>query len=969
MKKRLLPLIIAALLLCLLPVAARAEQTNTLTLSQTEALVYAPHSLALRATQAKGFREAVEWTSSDPQVATVSRSGSVRGVSEGSAVITAVTPSGASASCSVTVEVAARSVRVAAGETTLFAGLTGTQLTASVSPADTTNKTIVWTSSDPAVAAVDENGYVTPLSPGSVRITAMTASGAHERVKLHVRVPTSGISLNLTETIVFAGKNERLNARIEPSNAFDRHVTWTSSDPAVAEVSRSGSVRGMSEGTAVITATAAQGQTAQCVVHVQVGARSLDLKADTNTIFLGMDGVQMTAAVGPANTTDKTIAWSSSNPGVAAVDENGYVTPVSAGSVRITAATVNDIRRSMTVYVRVPAASVTLDQSELTVYAGKTERIRAAVAPSNTYDKRLRWTSSDPEVAVVNGEGKVTGRSEGSAVITATASSGVSASCVVRVEVGVRSVSLTAPDKAVYLGEGGLQLSAAVTPANATNKTITWTSSKPEVAVVDENGFVQAVSSGRTVITATAANGVKRTMEIRSYVPPASVTFDRAELTVAIKRDARLVADVQPASAFSRKVTWFTSDASIATVSSSGKVTGKKAGSCLIIARDERGHEASCTVHVEVPVASIALGAKSVTLVRGASMAPQFSVLPADATNTHLTMTSADSSVAAVNPDGTISGVRAGTTTVTLSSVNGRTAALSVKVVDPAESISVDQAAVTLSSGQSLQLNATVLPLSAGDRSVSWSASDPTVAVVTPDGRVIGHKEGVCVVTARANGGLNLTASCAVTVTGQPTKIVALTFDGVMSENSARVLNILNRYGVRATFFVVGDDATYTYRSVLLQMVASGMEIGNHTHTHPHLDRVSLSFALEDIRICDDIIEEITGKRPAIVRAPFGRTTSAVAAADKRPSFIWNVDSLDWKYQSVRSIYNRVVGGVKNMDVVLMHQTESVTAEALERILPKLIEEGYDFVTCSELYSMVGGVSAYPSSYFFLAVR
>ncbi|MBR4443348.1 MAG: Ig domain-containing protein, partial [Clostridia bacterium] len=327
MKKRLLPLIIAALLLCLLPVAARAEQTNTLTLSQTEALVYAPHSLALRATQAKGFREAVEWTSSDPQVATVSRSGSVRGVSEGSAVITAVTPSGASASCSVTVEVAARSVRVAAEETTLFAGLTGTQLTASVSPVDTTNKTIVWTSSDPAVAAVDENGYVTPLSPGSVRITAMTASGAHERVKLHVRVPTSGISLNLTETIVFAGKNERLNARIEPSNAFDRHVTWTSSDPAVAEVSRSGSVRGMSEGTAVITATAAQGQTAQCVVHVQVGARSLDLKADTNTIFLGMDGVQMTAAVGPANTTDKTIAWSSSNPGVAAVDENGYVTP------------------------------------------------------------------------------------------------------------------------------------------------------------------------------------------------------------------------------------------------------------------------------------------------------------------------------------------------------------------------------------------------------------------------------------------------------------------------------------------------------------------------------------------------------------------------------------------------------------------------------------------------------------------
>ena len=96
---------------------------------------------------------------------------------------------------------------------------------------------------------------------------------------------------------------------------------------------------------------------------------------------------------------------------------------------------------------------------------------------------------------------------------------------------------------------------------------------------------------------------------------------------------------------------------------------------------------------------------------------------------------------------------------------------------------------------------------------------------------------------------------------------------------------------------------------------------------------------------------------------------SAIAAADTRPSFIWNVDSLDWKFQSASSIYNRVIGGVKNMDIVLMHQTLPCTAEALERILPKLIEEGYDFVTCTELYNMVGGKTAVPSSHFFLAVR
>ena len=969
MKKRLLVLILAALLLCLAPLAARAEEGNALTISQTEALVYASHSLTLRATQARGFREAVTWTSSDPAVAEVSRYGNVRGRAVGSAVITASTPSGASASCNVTVEIAARSVSVRAEADTLFTGLSGTQVTATISPADTTNKTITWSSSNPAVATVDENGYVTPVGVGSVRITATAASGAKQKVRLHVRVPTSGITLNETELTAFAGKSVRLRAAVAPSNAYIRRVTWTSSNPDVATVNSDGRVNPRAEGTAVIIATAAQGQTALCTVHVQVGARTLDLRADTNTIFTGMGGVQIAATVGPDNTTDKSVTWSSSNANIAAVDANGFVTPVSSGSARVTAETSNGIKKSLTIYVRVPATSVTLDKTELTVYAGRTERVRAEVGPRNAHDRRVTWTSSNPAAAVVNSEGRVTGKGEGTAIITATTSAGASASCAVTVEVGVRSVSLDAPGKAVYVGEDGMQLTAAVSPANATNKAITWSSSKPEVATVDETGLVRAVSAGTATITASASNGVKRTTTIRAYVPPASVTLDHAALTVAIRRSERLRADVQPASAYSRRVTWRTSDANIATVSSEGKVTGKKVGSCLIIARDERGHEAVCTVYVEVPVASVLAASKNAMLVRGTTVAPRFSVQPGDATNAHLTLTSSDASVAAVNADGTLTGLRAGTVTVTATSVNGKAASMSVKVVDPAESISVDQAAISVASGKSQQLTATVLPASAGDRSVTWVSSDPTVAVVTPDGRVIGHKEGACTVTAVANGGVNLAANCAVSVTGQPNKIVALTFDGVMSDNSARMLNVLNRYGAKATFFVVGDDATYTYRGVLMQMIASGMDIGNHSHTHPHLDRVSFNFAMNDIKTCDDIIEDITGSRPTILRAPFGRTTNAIAAADTRPSFIWNVDSLDWKFQSASSIYNRVIGGVKNMDIVLMHQTLPCTAEALERILPRLIEEGYDFVTCTELYNMVGGKTAVPSSHFFLAVR
>jgi len=969
MKRRLVFLVLAALLLCLAPFAARAESDNALIISQSDALIYIPRSLALRVTQAEGFREAVAWTSSNPDVAAVSSSGSVSAKSAGSAVITASVPSGASVSCAVVVEVGARSVTISAPDTALYVGLPGIQLSAGVAPAETTDKSIAWDSSHPDIATVDENGLVTPVKAGSVRITATAASGAKRYIRLHVRVPTGGIALDQTELTAFVGRSARLRATVSPSNAYNRRVVWTSSDPAVATVNSGGTVVGRREGTAVITATAAQGQTAQCTVHVQVGARSLALKADTYTLFTGMSGTRLTATVLPEDTTDKTVVWTSSNPDIAAVDENGYVTPVSRGSARITAATANGIRRSQTIHVRIPATSLELTQSELTAYAGKSVRIPAVVGPSNAYDKRLTWTSSDPAIATVNSSGSVVGRKEGTVVITAATSAGVSAQCTVHVEVGARALALNAPERAVYLGEGGLQLSAVVSPADTTDKTVSWSSSRPGVATVSETGMVQAVSAGTTVITAATANGIRRTVTIRSYLPPVSVSLNHEALTIAINRTGRLGADVQPADAFNRRVSWRSSDPSVASVSQSGAVTAKKVGSCRIIARDVRGHEAFCTVYVEVPVSAISLASKSAIVVRGAAMRPQVSVLPADATNTRLTLTSADSSVAAVNADGTVSGVKAGATTVTFSSVNGKTATLSVRVVDPAESIALDQSAVSLASGKSLQLNASVLPLSAGDRSVAWSTSNPDVAVVTTEGRVIGRKAGSCTITARANGGINLSASCSVAVTGEPVKLIALTFDGPMNENSAPLLNVLNRYGVKATFFLIGNDASYTYRSLLLQMTAAGMEIGNHTHTHPHLDKVSLSFALADFSKCDEIIEDITGKKPAMVRAPYGRTTAAIAAAEKRPSVLWNVDSLDWKYQNAGNIYNRVVGGAKDKGVVLMHQTVPATTQALERILPKLIEEGYDFVTCSELYDLVGGVSAYPTSYFFLAVR
>ena len=956
MKKRLIPLLLTLLLLLALPLSAMADQPNKLTLNHTEALVFVSRTLTLRATQEKGFREAVTWTSSDPAVATVTRAGVVRAVAAGSATITATTPSGATAACKVTTEIGAKSVSVQSEGKTVYVGLAGLKLTAVVSPADTTDKTVTWTSSNPSVATVDENGLVTAHKAGSATITVKTKNGVTRRVAVYARIPTTGVKLDQTELTAFAGKAVRLRATVEPSNAYSKAVTWTSSNPAVATVNSYGSVTGKTTGTAIITATTAQGQTAQCTVHVQVGARSVTLSTESSTIYVGLTSAQLTAKVLPEDTTDKTITWTSSNPAVATVDASGRVTPVSAGSVRITATTVNGVRRNYTFYVRVPATSVTFEQPSFVAFAGKSLRIRSTVGPSNAYNKRLTWVSSDPAIASVNQSGTVFGRKTGTVTITATTSAGFSASCKVEVQVAAKSVAITAPEKSLYLGEGGLQLTAAVAPADTTDKTITWTSSRPAVATVDEHGVVRAVSVGTATITATAKSGVRRSIVIHSYQPPLSVTLKETTAVVNVGSNVRLSGSVQPTNAYTRKITWTSTDPAVASVTQTGSVRGKKVGTCKIIARDAKGHEAVCTVSVEIPVRSLSAASKSLTVVTGGTNKASVTVAPTDATNATLTWISSNPAVAKVDGTGVITGMSAGAVTVTARSANGKSVSISVRVVDPATAINLDRGTLSMKSGEAVTLGATVLPVTAGDRTVTWTSSNTEVAAVTTAGKVFAKSAGTCVITAKANGGLNLTAKCTVTVTGTPDKVVALTFDDSICLNTQRQLDLLNMYGIKATFFIntnnILNNATNT--AILRALAASGMEIGNHTHSHVKIPQVGVTVAQREIATADSIIEQITGSRPALIRPPYGAMSAAMAKAETRPFINWTIDTRDWSNHNASKIYSIVMGSIKDHDIILMHQHVTQSTEALKKIIPELLQKGYRFVTVSELLDICG---------------
>ena len=259
----------------------------------------------------------------------------------------------------------------------------------------------------------------------------------------------------------------------------------------------------------------------------------------------------------------------------------------------------------------VAVTGVTLDKSELTLEAGRTVTLTATVAPADATDKSVTWASSNESVATVSANGKVTAVAEGAATITVkTADGGFTKTCTVTVTPGttqplpVTAVTLDKEKLALEVG-GEATLVATVTPDNADDKTVTWTSSDSNIASVDENGKVTAVAAGTATITATAGNQtatceVTVTEKTSVTVTVTGVELDQTTLT-AKEGDTldKLVATVKPEDATNKKVTWQSSDASVVTVDAEGNVTIVGKGSATITVTTEDGsHTATCTITV-----------------------------------------------------------------------------------------------------------------------------------------------------------------------------------------------------------------------------------------------------------------------------------------------------------------------------------------------------------------------------------
>ncbi len=418
-----------------------------------------------------------------------------------------------------------------------------TTLEVIITPTVATTSTITWKSSDTSIAEVDQNGYVIGKKKGIAVITAESDNGIMAKTTVSVTsssvpiIEINQVTLSKNSTRIKVGESEILQVAISPNDATYKTLIWSSSNSSIVTVNENGKIEAIREGSATITVKSSNGKSDSVSVTVEknsspnVDVTSVSLSKNNITLEIGQSST-ITASVNPSNATNKTITWKSSNTSIATVDASGKITAVSPGTATITATSNNGKSNLVTVTVTkstlpvVEVSSITLSKTSVTLEAGQAITVTATVQPSNATNKTINWSSSNTSIATVDASGKITAVSPGTATITATSNNGKSSHVTVTVtkkssSIEVTSVTLSKTSLSMYT-EDNIVITATIAPSNATNKTITWSSSNSNVATVTKSGKITAVGEGTATITAASNNGKKATVVVTVTAPIAA---------------------------------------------------------------------------------------------------------------------------------------------------------------------------------------------------------------------------------------------------------------------------------------------------------------------------------------------------------------------------------------------------------------------------------------------------------------
>lgn len=406
-------------------------------------------------------------------------------------------------------------------------------------------QSVEFTSTNENVAKVNSRGVVTAVSAGNANIRMLAENGARAQLRVEViGSPVTNLSLSADRLNLEKGQVSGLRA-VFNEGADARLVEWLSADERVAVVDEIGRVTAVGGGSTRIIATTPSGLTASAEVNVHVPATALHISPDGLTLGVGSN-LLMGVTYLPDDATDAVTRWTSSDPGVITMDDDGVLHAVGEGYATVSAftatglggSTIINVERSASNFELAPAAATIERDSVINLTTVFTDASGRQEDYSNSH--YIQWASTNPQVATVD-NGVVKALSSGTARIVATVD-GMTAECNLRVQVLVHEVSFSA--NSIYLlreqTDAPIQLTASVYPADADNKTLTFSSNNELVATVSQTGLVTLTGGyGTAFITAAAEGGAQDQFVVNVVAAlPSDITMPDGENFTDAEADA-----------------------------------------------------------------------------------------------------------------------------------------------------------------------------------------------------------------------------------------------------------------------------------------------------------------------------------------------------------------------------------------------------------------------------------------------
>ncbi len=641
--------------------------------------------------------KSVTYSSSDEKILTVTSEGKVTGVTSGKATITITSVDGVTKEIEFESYIYVENVIVENLDSYVIKDKASFNLAEKVSvlPADASNKTLTYTSSDESILTVTSDGVVTGITSGKAKIIITSVDKKSTEVEFESYISVTDITTNLDSFVIKDKEGINLNEKfkVSPLDSTNKTLSFSSSDTSIFKISDDGVLTGVTSGKATITVTARDGVLKTFEFESYISATSIDVSLEKYTYEL-CDTIELAKylTVMPSDSTNKTLTYTIDNTEIASVSETGLITTLKTGSFKVTI-TQADINKELEFKVIVSVTGIektNQDTLNTVIEKGNTLNISSYfnVLPSNSTNQNVTYSVSDETIASVTEAGVITGLNKGTFTLTVTTVDGdFKTSFDLEVYVTVTDVYVEVPENTTFKVNDTYQIKAHVLPEDANVQTLSYYIPTTK-ASVNQSGLVTfkqtGSDNGEVKITIRSREGnIEKTLILYVVEPVTSISITGEESKVLpIGETYKITYEILPSNASNKNVKFTSSNSSIASVSENGTVTSKSTGTATITVTTVDGSKtASITIYAGPHVESISINNTDSDLHVGDKVQIKVTISPSDASLQKFTYSTSNSEIASITEDGVVTALKTGQLRITVTTLDeGKSASVTFNI-------------------------------------------------------------------------------------------------------------------------------------------------------------------------------------------------------------------------------------------------------------------------------------------------